>query len=301
MSILLTQKGFSYLEYDVAPNLSKSTYFDITDLLRIREIYPETEHKMHSHGVYCVVWFYTGEGVHHVDFNRYNIEKGVVFFLSPKHLHTFSQVKNISGVSITFTEDFLLRLDQDFIGKIKSKLFYPLDGIAYCKIPKSAKERLGHYVELMREAASEPENAPWRTCFFASALSLFLMDVDRFGKWKNSGEITTEGDLESYKLCQKFICLVEDNFTKIHAVKDYIAELGVSRPTLSNCTLQHIRKTPLKFINDRIVLEAKRMLRFSSLNVKGVAFTLGFEDVSYFIKMFRREVGKSPAEFKKQK
>lgn len=153
----------------------------------------------------------------------------------------------------------------------------------------------------MQETATAQENNPWRTCFFASALSLFLMDMDRLGEWKNSGEMITDGDRSSFLICQKFISMVEDNFTKLHTVKAYVDKLGVSQPTLSHSTRLCIRKSPLKFINYRIMREAKRMIRFGSLNMKEIASSLGFEDFSYFVRMFKREAGMSPAEFKNLK
>jgi len=54
----------------------------------------------------------------------------------------------------------------------------------------------------------------------------------------------------------------------------------------------------LKIINDRVILEAKRQLLHSSLKIKEIAFYLGFEDPSYFVKFFKRQTGYLPAEFR---
>ncbi len=48
----------------------------------------------------------------------------------------------------------------------------------------------------------------------------------------------------------------------------------------------------------RIVLEAKRQLQHTSLNIKEIGYTLGFEDPSYFVKFFKREAGMMPSEFR---
>ena len=58
--------------------------------------------------------------------------------------------------------------------------------------------------------------------------------------------------------------------------------------------------SPLKIINERIVLEAKRQILHSTLSIKEVAFQLGFEDPSYFVKFFKRMTGKMPKEFKNE-
>lgn len=65
-------------------------------------------------------------------------------------------------------------------------------------------------------------------------------------------------------------------------------------------TQQYAKTSPLKLINDRIILEAKRMIRYSDLRIKEIAFDLGFKDDSYFIKLFKRNVGMSPIEFREK-
>ena len=59
--------------------------------------------------------------------------------------------------------------------------------------------------------------------------------------------------------------------------------------------------TPLQIINDRIVLEAKRQLQHTSLNIKEISYNLGFEDPSYSVKFFKRLAGSMPSEFRKRK
>lgn len=59
--------------------------------------------------------------------------------------------------------------------------------------------------------------------------------------------------------------------------------------------------TPLQIINDRIVLEAKRQLQHTSLNITEISYNLGFEDPSYFVKFFKRLAGSMPSEFRKRK
>ncbi len=54
----------------------------------------------------------------------------------------------------------------------------------------------------------------------------------------------------------------------------------------------------MKIINDRIILEAKRQLCYTDLNIKEIAFRLGFDDPSYFVKLFKRQTGILPAEFR---
>ena len=104
----ISSKKYTYLQYSLASALSKSSFFCITTIQDAIELYPDPWYEMHSHRFYSIFWFHSGEGTHIVDFDEYNIEKDSIFFLSPKHLHTFRHLKNINGICIIFTEDLLL-------------------------------------------------------------------------------------------------------------------------------------------------------------------------------------------------
>lgn len=96
----ISSKKYTYLQYSVASALSKSSFFCITNIQDAKELYPDTWYEMHSHRFYSIIWFRSGEGTHIVDFDEYNIEKDSIFFLSPKHLHTFRHHKDVNGIAI---------------------------------------------------------------------------------------------------------------------------------------------------------------------------------------------------------
>ena len=79
---------------------------------------------------------------------------------------------------------------------------------------------------------------------------------------------------------------------------DYAAELGMTLATLGRLCQEHLGMTPMHVINARLILEAKRMLGHSSLSVKEIAHELGFADVGYFSRFFRKQAGVSPSEFR---
>jgi AraC-like DNA-binding protein len=68
---------------------------------------------------------------------------------------------------------------------------------------------------------------------------------------------------------------------------------------LSNLFSKYNNKTPLQVINDRIILEAKKLLLQSDKSSKEIAFGLGFLEAAHFSKFFKNQVGMSPTHFKK--
>jgi AraC-like DNA-binding protein len=92
--------------------------------------------------------------------------------------------------------------------------------------------------------------------------------------------------------------LIEQKFKTEHTVSYYASELGVSPRKLGDIVKLYTGKYASDVIDDRLIAEAKRLLLFSDLTVKEIAFELGFEEHSYFTKVFKKLTGKTPSDFK---
>ena len=99
-------------------------------------------------------------------------------------------------------------------------------------------------------------------------------------------------------LFAKYKNLVEENYAKNLTINKYAAILNISSKTLTNITKEIVGKPASKIIAERIVLEAQRLLRFTSLQISEIAFKVGFEDASYFVKYFKRHIGVSPSHYR---
>jgi AraC-like DNA-binding protein len=102
-------------------------------------------------------------------------------------------------------------------------------------------------------------------------------------------------------LIREYNLLVEKHFKEFHKVKEYAKLLFKSPKTLSNLFTKHINKSPLNVINERIILEAKRLLLYSNLTNDEIGTELGYKDASHFSKFFKKHTGINPSVFKKTK
>lgn len=100
---------------------------------------------------------------------------------------------------------------------------------------------------------------------------------------------------------RKFNLLVEGNFREEHSVAYYAGLLNKSPKTLSNIFALYNDKTPQQIIQLRIILEAKRLLYYTTKSVKQITYELGFEDPAYFCNFFKRHTQLSPVEFRTDK
>ena len=103
---------------------------------------------------------------------------------------------------------------------------------------------------------------------------------------------------EKFNIIRKFNLLVEANFKSEHSVSFYAEQLCKSPKTLSNFFAIYNNKTPSQVIQERIVIEAKRLLSYTEKTIKQITFELGFEDVSHFSKFFKKSALVSPLDFR---
>ncbi|MEV5612779.1 helix-turn-helix transcriptional regulator [Streptomyces sp. NPDC052225] len=97
---------------------------------------------------------------------------------------------------------------------------------------------------------------------------------------------------------RRFHAAVERDHAVTRRVEDYAAALGYSPRTLTRATLAATGRTAKQYVDERVLLEAKRLLWHSGLPAKEVADALGFPDPSDFTKFFRLRTGVTPGAFR---
>lgn len=121
-------------------------------------------------------------------------------------------------------------------------------------------------------------------------------------KWKKQNLQNEKLDLVStdQDFFRNFSRLVNIHYKEKHSVADYADLLNLAPKTLSNKFHKLNLENPNEMIKNRIVLEAKRLLLYSELSVKEIAYQLGYDDPAYFNRIFLQKSGKTPAAFRKE-
>jgi AraC-like DNA-binding protein len=98
----------------------------------------------------------------------------------------------------------------------------------------------------------------------------------------------------------QFKVLIEQQFKKQHHVQAYADQLFITAEMLGKIVKETVNKTPKQLIDDRLIIEAKRMLIWSNTSNKEIAFDLGFESDSYFNRYFKKHCHQTPLSFRQQ-
>ena len=97
---------------------------------------------------------------------------------------------------------------------------------------------------------------------------------------------------------RNFTKTVEEHHTENWSLQKFADALGVSVPRLRTACRNTGGESPIRIINSRILLEAKRYLTHTPLSVAEIAHRLGFEDASYFSRFFKSRCGQTPTLYK---
>jgi AraC family transcriptional activator of pobA len=113
--------------------------------------------------------------------------------------------------------------------------------------------------------------------------------------------LTQESELPEHALpLASFRTLLENNFISQRTPMFYAQALSMTPNHFTKQITKHYRKSPSKLIQERVILEAKKLLHLSHKSSKEIASVMNFDDQHYFSRYFKKYTGVSPTEFRKQ-
>lgn len=284
-----------FTKYDLEKGTPDEIQFEIMEMPQFFHENGEAPKQAHIHGFYQIIWFQHGTGIHYVDFKEYPITDNTLFFISPGQIHYFDESDNQKGIIIHFNESFLSDEGSSENVFLKYNVFNAFDAVPYYEVMSGDTPRLEYIVKEMQLETGNTKAFAHKD-YLKYLVKMFLIYVQRIGKRGIGIPLCINNS--SNRTFVRFRQILEHHYRQLHTVKEYANRLNVSTKTLTNCVYESSHNTPLKIINERIILEAKRQLLHSDLKIKEIAFYLGFEDPSYFVKFFKRQTGYLPAEFR---
>ena len=249
----------------------------------------------HRHEYYTLLLITAADGTHVIDYQQYEFGSLEVHFVSPGQVHQVLVKEKPDGWVCTFSPDFLIEnnIPTSFISNIN--LFKSFGNSPPLKIDQQLFERLMGIVKEMN--ACLPMELKYRSRALGALLQLFLIYCHQ-----SSSVNASQMDEENPGVCilRDFKQLVEDKYAEWHKVQSYATEIAISPKHLSQ-TVKHITgKAAKELIQDRLLLEAKRLLLHTDLSVKQIAYRIGFEEPLHFSAFFKRKSGTSPSDFRKR-
>ena len=244
----------------------------------------------HRHNSYVLVFFTKGSGTHEIDFDVFAIQPGSMFFLQPGQMHHWNLSDDVEGFVIFYSQEmYNLYFGQKTIADYP--FYSSVDNKPEMVFGASElKAILPYFESLIIETQSNQ--------LLKQDKTMNLLDIIHIEIARKYSE-THLHEAHSYNVkIKNFEVLLENNFRIEKAPFFYASQLNITLKHLNRICNEMLQKTTTEVITARIILEAKRMLMDKKFTVNEIATELGFDDYSYFTRLFKKHTGMTSTDFR---
>ncbi len=249
----------------------------------------------HRHSYYEIFLFEKGGGTHVIDFETFEVKDHSVHVVSPGQIHMLQRELNSSGSIILFSREFY------HVGLIHEDHLYSMPFMnnntaePIIEIPDAQWKVFNGYFNNIGTAYHLDYNE--RDALIRGHLNILLLELKRLYLEQNL-EVNTF--IAQHDVVRRFRIEIEQQFSRLHKPKEYADRLCITVGHLNDRVKTALGVTASDLINERLILEIKRMLLFDDLRVSEIASSLNFDDTSYFNRFFRQHTNQTPSEFRKE-
>lgn len=249
----------------------------------------------HRHDFYEILFLSKGSGYHIIDNNQYEITPPCVFFLSPGQAHKLSLSHDIEGHIFLFTPEFYSLFDFNKNKLIEFPFFFSIEQKNPPLYITNAKDAEFIQDLILRASIefSQPENT--NNEIIHAILQLLLLTCNQL----YTKDISIHKQSKSQILVKKFLIALEENYHCNYSIDYYAQLLAITPNHLTQIVKQSMGKSTISIIQEKRIIEIKRLLLHTSMSISEIAEHLHFSDVSYFTKYFKKNVGIAPLQYRK--
>lgn len=240
----------------------------------------------HRHPYQEVIWIRQASAAHLLDGEVVEFPAQTLLIIPKGRVHRLVPSLDCLGCVIRFKEEFLPNPSH--------LLFTQLTGQTALQLTQQEAGIFETYLSLLRY-----EYEHTNTYHLHTLRNLLAAFVAKLEELRHLHAMMAPKDaMKTLSIWNHFNIIMEQKFKTEHTVTFYASELGLSPRKLGDVTKLYSGKKVSDVIDARLITEAKRLLLFSNLTIKEIAFELGFEEHSYFSKVFKKLTGKTPSNFK---
>ncbi|HTE32358.1 MAG TPA: AraC family transcriptional regulator [Chryseolinea sp.] len=256
---------------------------DLKTLLAGKDMVQE----IHRHDFFYVLVIKKGAGDHDIDFTSHTICDNSIFFMRPGQVHRLLLKAGSAGYLMQFRDEFYFPHD-----KTSSQLLRKASKVNHYRLTAKGFQKLITTLgNIFQEYAARQDG--YREIIKAN-MGIFFIELSR----QQSGSPLENTHLYIQERLDELLTLLEAHIFNRKLASEYAAMMNLSTYQLNAITRETLGKSCSQLINEQIILEAKRYLQATSNQVNQIADHLGYEDVSYFIRFFKKHTGYSPEAFR---
>jgi AraC family transcriptional activator of pobA len=250
------------------------------------------EIRPHRHdALFQLLYMRNGTGFAELEGRKERLGPGCLLSLPALTVHGFRFSRDVDGYVVTFPDAALTAVlweMPDFIA------FLSLPRLIW--LPQDSDARADLDQAVLRLVEEFGRVAPGRAAVLHAHLSTLLVSFGRAMLVRDSWRAGTRS--RKMRHLRDFRATVERTFRNTQSIGTYASSLGITATQLNRLCREVVGKSALDIVHDRLILEAKRELIYTTLTVNEIAYDLGFRDPAYFSRFFRKRTGVPPSRFR---
>ncbi|WP_029048837.1 helix-turn-helix domain-containing protein [Cupriavidus sp. amp6] len=248
--------------------------------------------KPHQHaGLLQVLYLQRGIAQLHLDGEESDMESGRMLLVPQNFVHGFKFSPDALGYVVTVAYPFVVRLAQTMEGG-PGWFSHPV--LHTVGSDEDSTCLISAFSAFVREYRG---SAPHRHLLVESLLSTVIVMLAR--KIQQCRPQGARG-VKDNPLYLRFTDLLDQWWDKHCSLDNYAKELGITTAHLNLLCRRIAQKSALDLVHERLLLEAKRSLAYTSMSISELSYAIGFSDPAYFTRFFKREAGESPRDFRRR-
>lgn len=243
----------------------------------------------HRQEGYNVTLLLQGKVTRYIDFERHVIEAPALISVGPEQIHLYECAEDAQMICISFSSDFLIHEMRGWV-----MCWECMFGHVVMNMDDDSLRELLVYTDLMMEEFHS--NKPKKDVVIRNLLNAFIVCTARM---RNTTLPVLNMDASQNRLVQQFKVLVDTHFKDKSQVTQYADMLYITPGHLNDVIKETVGKTAKQVIDEKRVMEAKRLLFWGDYSLKEIASYLNFEDDAYFNRFFKKHTGHTPSLFQR--
>ena len=237
-----------------------------------------------------------GQAKYNIDTKEQTVKAADLLFVSERHIvDNYSASADFECLCIMVSTEFYHGFVQS-VQNVSSLLLFSMNNPVVALTP-SEVQVFSNYFHTIREKITNTGHHYRENLVKALLLAMFYDMSNVIYRVEQQGK---KPQMRADALFSQFIRLLEQNFRSIRRVSWYAEQLFITPKYLSEVVKQTSKRTPNEWIDSYVILEARVLLKTTTMSIKEIADELHFPSQSFLGKYFKEHVGVSPSEFRKQ-
>lgn len=241
------------------------------------------------------------EGETSVSFNlhEFKLKKDSIFIFTPKNVLQVNSQQYFKADVIAISPDFMRRINIDIKNMMPLFLKF-VENPALTLTPEESRSMRGMIAQIERETRGPETHFSFDIVSGLIAATIYKVGdiMYHYPAEHPEGQNNSHNRAEEY--FKQFTHLLGEHFREERSVGFYARQLCITPKYLTTLIKRISGQSVSEWIDNYVILEAKTLLKYSTMSIQEIAYYLNFPNQSFFGSYFKRNTGMSPSQYKAQ-